>query len=91
VTRAQAARRRWEQLSPAERRERVEKLAAGRRRLSTAEGRAEKLAEVERELDLTGAEIDRLREAGEPVPMKLREKLRGLGDRRLVLKNGGPR
>ena len=44
------------------------------------------IAETEAAIDRLGAQIDELREAGEPIPRELRTELRNLSDRRLALR-----
>lgn len=59
----------------------IEAAQAARRFYATPKGRRERLAQLQASARRTGAEIDRLREAGEPVPFRLREQLRTLTDK----------
>lgn len=85
MSKSEAARKRWQNMTEQQRRERVAKLTAGRKKAATPTARKRKLADAEAEIDRLGAEIDKLRDGGETVPFKLREQLRAAGSRRLSL------
>lgn len=63
-------------------------MAAGRRRALAERKRTkpDRLAAVEARMDQLGAEIDALRNAGEPIPWSLRDELRAAGIERLDLR-----
>ncbi|NUQ70420.1 MAG: hypothetical protein HUU17_06300 [Chthonomonadales bacterium] len=64
------------------------KMAAGRRRAAAERKRTrpDRIAEIETRVDQLGAEIDSLRNAGQPIPWALRDELRQAGIERLELR-----
>lgn len=63
-------------------------MQAGRRRAAAERKRTrpDRIAEIEARVDRLGAEIDALRNAGEPIPWSLRDELRAAGCERLDLR-----
>ena len=79
--RAEAARRRWEAMTPDERRTRVQKLQAGRRKARSPEA----LAEIEAKIEALGEEFKSL-PRGDERRIKIMREIRPLGQKRLSLK-----
>lgn len=66
--------------------EALEKARAARTYYATPEGRRERLAEHEAKLAELGAQIDALRESGEPIPWRLREQAQDAAHRITAIK-----
>lgn len=64
------------------------KMAEGRRKYLAERKRTrpDRLAAIEARVDQLGAEIDSLRNAGQPIPRALRDELRQAGIERLELR-----
>lgn len=67
----------------------IEPAQAARRHYATPRGRVERLAQIDAEMDETGAQIDTLVRSGQPVPHRLRAELRRLGNLRQRYLYGG--